>query len=432
MTVLCGHGQPYYNLMKCKKGNTSFFSLTSFNRNVCKTYHYSLYLYSSYMWFFFPTEKRLYCISALSCNLAVLKHIEKNLYLYKPISFAVHINIVTPCTKSTSGTNPVMYVNNRFSDSHRKPCYAPPAQTHVSRCNTGPANDVACIGKQQQHRCGRAGTDCKHPAHTHTAASASAVHISCTVPTPIPTYIYVADSVVGVIGKNLNSLRGTALYKNYKKTFGALVFCKGYFPLNFTVSFSMWKVGSLLLYSLLIKVPKLGNNPSIGCDIKFQPSEIISVSKRFCTMSELPTPSEGSSHGKTCCPIYSPVSLSVSTIIQVPSIYIYCTVSSTVSNIIPVSSIYIYCPGSLLVSGKMLLQPTSFGYLYNIIFRRCNLYVLTPLRYVCYIFVCALTLYAQILYCCSLSFPPSPSYWPRIYFVLLSVTICNGSCGYRE
>jgi hypothetical protein len=308
----------------------------------------------------------------------------------------------------------------------------PPAQTHVSRCNTGPANDVACIGKQQQHRCGRAGTDCKHPAHTHTAVSAPAVHISRTVPTLIPTYIYVADPMVGVIGKNSNSLRDNALHKNYKKTFGALVSCKGYFPLNFTVPFSMWKVGFLLLYNLLIKEPKLGNNPSTGCDIKFQPSEIISVSKRFCTMSELPTPSEGSSHGKICCPIYSHVSLSVAIIIPVSSIYINCTVFLTLSNIIPVSSIYIYCPVSLLVSGKMPLQPTFFGYSYNIITRRCNLYVLTPLSYVCYIFVCALTLYAQILYRRSLFVPPSPSYWLRIYFVLLSVTICNCSCGYRE
>ena len=78
------------------------------------------------MWFFFPAEKRLYCIFALSRNLAVLKHMEKNLYLDKPISVAVHIKIETPRTKSTNGTNPVMYVNNWFSDSHRKPCWAPP------------------------------------------------------------------------------------------------------------------------------------------------------------------------------------------------------------------------------------------------------------------------------------------------------------------
>jgi hypothetical protein len=289
----------------------------------------------------------------------------------------------------------------------------PPAQTYVSRCNTGPANDVACIGKQQQHRCGLAGTDCKHPAHTHTAASASAVHISCTVPTLILVYIYVADSVVGVIGKNSNPLRGTALYKIYKKTFGTFVSCKGYFPLNSTVSISMWSVGFLLIYCLLIKEPKLGINLSIGCDIKLHPSEIISVSKRFCTMSELPTPSEGSSHGKICCPIYSPVFLPVSIIIPVPSIYIY-------------------CPVSLLVSCIMPLQPAFFSYAYNIISCRRNFYVLTPPSYVCYIFVCALTLYAQILYCRSLFVPPSPSYWLRIYFVLLSVTICNGSCGYRE
>ncbi len=80
---------------------------------------------------FFPTGKMIYYVFALSRNLVVVYRAEKTPYFKKLISLAVYIKIETPCTKSTYGTHPVMYVNNRFPDSNRKPCWAPP---HKSTC----------------------------------------------------------------------------------------------------------------------------------------------------------------------------------------------------------------------------------------------------------------------------------------------------------
>jgi hypothetical protein len=398
----------------------------------------------------------LYYVFALSRNLVVVCHTEKTPDFEKLISLAVYIKIETPCTKSTYGTHPVMYVNNRFSDSNRKPCWAPPAQTHVYKCHTVPANDVAYIGKKQQHRCGRAGTDCKHPAHTHKAASAAAVHTSRTVPTLILVYIYVAVSWSGITWKKPNSLSGPALYKIYIITFGSVILCTGYCSLNsigsvsiyiyvavfwfgitrkksksssgtalykiYTIIFglvifctgycSLNSNGSVSLRNLEcisncspIKKPNPGTNPSFSCDNKPHPSEIISVSKRFCTMSELPTPSEGSSHGKMCCPTYNPTSLHALTIFLVPSIYICCP------------SLLSYHV-SLLASAIMPIQQPLTS--------------LAPPSYECCINVCALSLDAHIFCCRNLYIPPTPIYMLCIYFVSLSVTICNGSCGYRE
>ena len=121
-----------------------------------------------------------------------------------------------------------------------------------------------------------------------------------------------------------------------------------------------------------IKKPYLGTNPSFSCDNTPHPSEIISVYKRFCTMSELPTPSEGSSHGKMCCPTCIPTSLHALTIFLVPSIYIFCP------------SLLSYHVSPLASARRPFQQPLTS---------------LAPHCYECCINVCALSLDAHISCC---------------------------------
>jgi hypothetical protein len=118
----------------------------------------------------------------------------------------VHTKLDTACTKGKYGTYPDIYDKNWFCGSHRKPCWPPPPPSHVTRCNTGLANEVACIGKQQQHRCGRAGTGCKHYTHTHIEASVPAVHSCRTIPTLLLVCLCFGVFLHGIKGTNCNFL----------------------------------------------------------------------------------------------------------------------------------------------------------------------------------------------------------------------------------